>query len=116
MSTTDLGFDPTFQLLNKQPGPERIPSYLIPNSIVAEGFDALPWVVTMPNKDGTGREEFVTVRAISTNRAGVVRGRGTRIWVVCLFEDYKTSASGTLVPVSLQLSSFLVILIPDIWS
>ena len=87
MSPANLGFDPGFLL--HQEGGEDIPSYRIPLSFVIKGHTHLPWVFSMPSADaGTEREKFITIHELSVNRAEVVRGRGTRLWVVCRLRDY----------------------------
>ena len=86
MSPTDFGFDPTMKLY--QSNSQYIQSYQIPNAIIEMGYESLKWVFEMPAEDGLGRESFITVRLLSMNRAEVVQGRGTRLWVVCKLNDF----------------------------
>lgn len=85
MPPTDFGFDPTIQLYQENMSP--IPSYLISNTDVNRGYESLHWVFSMPTEDNLGREDFVTIRSLSVNRSEVVRGRATRLWLVCKLED-----------------------------
>jgi hypothetical protein len=48
------------------------------------------WVVEMPVKNNDGKEgrvKFVLFKALSLLRAGVIRGRGTRIWKAWRMDD-----------------------------
>ena len=92
MSPTDLGFDPTMKLYQGNID-SCIPSYLISNATISKGYEPLKWVFSMPTEDGSGREDFITIRSLSVNRAEVVRGRATRLWVVCKLSDILNPSS-----------------------
>ena len=83
-----------------------------PNATIEKGYESLRWVFSMPTEDGSGREEFITVRSLSVSRVEVVRGRATRLWLVCKLSDYLPPRSSKI-QVCGYLGSFLVSMLED---
>ena len=47
------------------------------------------WVIEMPSENRNTREVFVTVHALSLERAEVINGCATIVWAVVKLEDMK---------------------------
>lgn len=84
-----LGYD----LKMKIWAPNKPPLHVWDDRLRVEDFKACKyethWVIEMPSENGTTREVFVTVRALSLERAGVINGRATIVWAVVKLEDMK---------------------------
>ena len=96
-----LGYDPTMELYDQVTG-TATPSYRLSKPIDTKSPYDTRWVITLNN--GT---QFLTVKTLSIARAGVMRGRGTIVWVVIPYyrpvESRQGSTSTSNVPEDDQL-------------
>ncbi|KAK2464940.1 hypothetical protein APHAL10511_003016 [Amanita phalloides] len=93
-----LGWDPTMKLYRGK-GKDMSPSYLVsqaPNT----GLHGLNWCISMPDmsaENNRSREEFVTVRAITTPVFQHMCSRASIVWEVVKKEDYENCNSNASV-------------------
>ena len=96
-----LGWDPTMKLYQGR-GKDMSPSYLVsqaPNM----GLHGLNWCISMPDmstENNRSREEFVTVRAITTPVFQHMCSRASIVWEVIKKEDYENCNSNASVCVT----------------
>ena len=66
-----------------------VPSYQVGNEprIFQKGTRDTHWEIDVPSKDGETREKVVTVNALSINRAEVMCGRASLVWMVVKFHE-----------------------------
>ena len=93
-----LGWDPTMKLYQGK-GKNTSPSYLV-SQAPSKGLRGLSWCISMPDISGENnrpREEFVTVRAITTLVFQHMCSRASIVWEVVKKEDYENCNSNASV-------------------